>query len=80
MSIKQQVRSLLIGGFLLFVFLPLAVGLLAYILSPDPSLEQWVNLFESAAVPWWINIAKASPILLVILFLIVSWADADEIL
>lgn len=80
MSLKQQVHSVLIGGFLLFVFLPLAVGLLAYLLAPDPGLEQWANLFESAVVPWWIGIAKTSPLLLVLLFLLASWADADEIL
>jgi len=80
MSAKEQVRLVLVGGFLLFVFLPLAFGLMGYITSPNPSTEQWANLFESAAVPWWIGIAKASPLLLVVLFLIVAWAGAEDIL
>lgn len=80
MNLKEKVRAVLVLGFLLFVFLPLAIGLLGFLLSPDPSLVEWVNLFESAVVPWWIGIAKASPFLLALLFLLASWADADEIL
>jgi len=80
MSLKETVRLVLIGFFLIFVFLPLPFGFTAYVTGPDPSIEQWSNLFESAVVPWWIGIATTSPVLLVILFLVVSWAGAEEIL
>jgi len=80
MNAKETVQSILVGGFLLFVFLPLALGYIAYITSPDPSIEQWTNLFESAVVPWWIGLAEFSPLLLANLFLIAGWAGAEEVL
>lgn len=80
MGVKQDVQSVIIGGFLIIVFLPFAFGFLRFILAPNPSLEQWVQLFKAAVIPWWVGIAETSPLLLVIVFLIVSWADADEVL
>lgn len=80
MNLKEAVQLVLFGLFLIFVILPLALGLIAYILSPDPTIEQWTSLFVSGVIPWWVGIATASPVLLIILFLVVSWAGAEEIL
>lgn len=79
MSGQELVRKILVTVFIL-IMLPILFSLTGYLTSPDPSLDQWVNLFRSVAVPWWIGIPKVSPLLLVLLFLVVSWADAEEIL
>lgn len=77
---QDTVYQALVGGFLLFVIIPLGLRTLGFLISPDANLEDGIELLTSAVVPWWTGIAVTAPVLFVAFLLVVSWAGADEIL
>lgn len=80
MSAAENVRAIAYGGFILFVALPLMFKAANLLNSPNAGTSEATTLIESAATPWWIEIAKAAPFLLVVLISVLVWAGAEDIL
>lgn len=77
---QDTVYQVLVGGFLLFVIIPLAIRTLGFVSSPNATLSDGINLLTSAVVPWWTGIAVGAPLLFISFLFIVTWAGAEEIL
>jgi hypothetical protein len=80
MGAKDTIRGLALLGFLLFVGLPLLLGAMWLLRSPDATTSDAISLVESAAIPWWTGLAQAAPLLFVVVAAVLVWAGADEVL
>jgi len=80
MGAKDTIQGLALLGFLLFVVLPLGLGTIWLLTAPSATTADALNLIESAAIPWWTELAQAAPLLFVIIAGILVWAGAEEVL
>lgn len=80
MGVKDTIQGIALLGFLLFVALPTALGVLWLLTAPNATTVDALNLVESAAIPWWTGLAQAAPLLFVAVVMVLVWANADEIL
>lgn len=76
---KNKIGEALTFFVFIFVIIPLLVQLFGYVLSPEPTAEQGGKIIVNAAIPWWIDLAKA-PILLIAVFLLFSWVGKEDLL
>lgn len=80
MGVKNIIQGLALLGFLLFVVLPTASGLMWLMYSPSATTGDAIALLGNAAVPWWTGLAQAAPFLFVIVAGVLIWAGAEEVL
>jgi ABC-type transport system involved in cytochrome c biogenesis permease subunit len=80
MSLKEKARAFMILLFVVFFIIPVGLGFLSYLMTPDPSVEQSGELLTAAVKPWWLWMVKISPLVFVAFILIASWAGAEDLL
>lgn len=80
MGPKEWIRIIAFAGFIVYIMLPLTFGAIWLLNAPAATTGDAIALLESAAIPWWIGIAKAAPLFFVVFVVVLVWAGADEIL
>ena len=71
------IRGIIVVGFSVFVLLPAALRVIGFILNP--STDGFPELIAGLVIPWWIQIAIAAPVLLVIFYAIAEATGTEGV-